>query len=84
MLGARLLSQMMAGRTLMNEFDQVTSLLVRFGAEEGQAQVMAKQLLKRAEQISEEKGVSKVEALAGLLELVKAGRSGDSYEVSDG
>lgn len=68
----------------MNEFDQVTSLLVRFGAEEGQAQVMAKQLLKRAEQISEEKGVSKVEALAGLLELVKAGRSGDSYEVSDG
>ncbi|MBK1876888.1 hypothetical protein [Pelagicoccus mobilis] len=67
----------------MSELDQVTALLVNFGADEVQAKVMAAQLLKRSEQISEEKGVSKVEALAGLLELVKAGRSGESYERPD-
>ena len=67
----------------MTELEQVTDLLMKFGAEEAQARVMAAQLLKRADQVSEEKGVSKVEALSGLLELVKAGRSGENYERPD-
>lgn len=67
----------------MDEENQVSSLLIGLGAEEAQARVMAGQLLKRAEQLSREKEVTKVEALAELLELVKAGRSGESYERPD-
>lgn len=64
---------------MKTELEQVTALLMRFGADEAQARVMAGQLLKRAEQVSKDKGISKVEALASLLELVKAGRSGENY-----
>ena len=68
---------------MRTELEQVSAVLVGFGAEEGQAKVMAKQLLKRSEQVAQEKGISKIKALADLLELVKAGRSGESYASPD-
>lgn len=67
----------------MDELGQVAALLESFGAEKAQAEVMARQLLKRAEQVSAEKGVPKIEALADLLQLVKAGRTGETYERPD-
>ncbi|WP_309026009.1 hypothetical protein [Pelagicoccus enzymogenes] len=67
----------------MAEVDQVASILEQWGAEGSQAKVMAAQLLKRAEQISEQRGVEKVEALADLLKLVKAGRDGETREPSN-
>ncbi|MBD5782066.1 hypothetical protein IEN85_21385 [Pelagicoccus sp. NFK12] len=67
----------------MAEVEQVASILEQWGAEGSQAKVMAAQLLKRAEQISEQRGVEKVEALADLLKLVKAGRDGETREPSN-
>ncbi|MDQ8196820.1 hypothetical protein [Pelagicoccus enzymogenes] len=61
----------------------MASILEQWGAEGSQAKVMAAQLLKRAEQISEQRGVEKVEALADLLKLVKAGRDGETREPSN-
>lgn len=67
----------------MDEAKQLALALEGMGAEPQQADVMAKQLLKRAEQIAERDGVSKVEALAKLLALVKSGREGESYDQTD-
>lgn len=67
----------------MDESKQVAAVLVQMGADQSQALVMAKQLIKRAEQISRDQGVEKVQALARLLELVRSGRSGESYESPD-
>ncbi len=64
----------------MDEVQQVAALLERMGAGGAQAEVMAKQLIKRAGQISEERGIDRVAALAELLELVRSGREGETYE----
>ena len=45
------------------------------GADGPQAKVMAKQLLKRAVQVAEEQGVSREEALKGLLQKIIDARS---------
>ena len=45
------------------------------GADVLQAKVMAKQLLKRAVQVAEEQGVSREEALKGLLQKIIDARS---------
>lgn len=45
------------------------------GADVPQAKVMAKQLLKRAVQVAEEQGVSREEALKGLLQKIIDARS---------
>ncbi|MCC5025343.1 MAG: hypothetical protein J6386_22320 [Candidatus Synoicihabitans palmerolidicus] len=60
----------------MNELEQVTKLCERLGAESDRAEAMARQLLKRAEQISAERGCSRVEAMEYLLELTTKGASG--------
>ena len=52
-------------------------IFINLGAPEGQANVMAKQLLKRAAQIAEERGISKVEATENLLKQVIEARQGD-------
>ncbi len=49
---------------------------VRLGSTPGQARVMAAQLLKRAEQMSAERSITKLEAMEYLLKLVVAGREG--------
>lgn len=61
----------------MTELEQLTQLCVRLGATQAQAGTMAAQLLKRADQIAVERGVSREEALRGLIEVVVKGRAGE-------
>ncbi|MFT4900967.1 MAG: hypothetical protein ACI81V_000234 [Lentimonas sp.] len=55
----------------------VTRIFVNLGAEPKSAEVMARQLLKRAQQIAEERDVPFVEAAQGLLKQVIEARQGD-------
>jgi hypothetical protein len=63
----------------MNDADhgQLVSFCERLGASRAQAERMAAQLLKRAEQHASERGISREAALARLLELVAQGRAGE-------
>lgn len=61
----------------MNEHGQLTELCVRLGATRLQAEVMAGQLLKRAQQLAAERGTTKESELKRLLDLVTKGRSGE-------
>ena len=56
---------------------QLTAAFHRMGAAPAQARVMAAQLLKRAQQLAQEKGITEEAALADLLAKVAAGRRGD-------
>lgn len=56
--------------------NQVSRIFMNLGAPEKQAQVMAAQLLKRAEQIAKERSISKVEATDALLKQVIEARQG--------
>ncbi|NCG08814.1 MAG: hypothetical protein GWO81_04520 [Verrucomicrobia bacterium] len=58
------------------DLETVARLFLGMGAEQSQAEVMAKQLLKRAAQLSAERGISKVEAAAILLKQVAEAREG--------
>jgi hypothetical protein len=58
------------------QLEQVVELFLRMGAEREQAQVMARQLLKRSRQIAAERGISEVEALESLLKQVIEARQG--------
>jgi hypothetical protein len=60
----------------MNELEQLTQVCTQLGAPAAQAQTMAAQLLKRAGQLSAERGTTREAELARLLELVAQGRSG--------
>ncbi len=62
----------------MSDEDQVMRLCQRWGASEAQARVMAKQLLKRADQLAAERGWTRVEAMAHLLTLVAKGSQGET------
>ncbi len=61
----------------MNELEQLARLCVTLGAAPAQADIMAAQLLKRAEQLAAERGTSREIELKRLLELVTKGRSGE-------
>jgi len=61
----------------MTELEQLAEVCVRLGAGRAQAMTMAAQLLKRATQISAERGIARETALANLLELVIRAREGD-------
>lgn len=61
----------------MSELDQLVQLCERLGAPRAQAMTMATQLVKRAEQLATERGISREEALKGLLEVVVKGRAGE-------
>lgn len=56
------------------QLDLVSSFFKRLGAEGDQAEVMAKQLLKRAKQIASERDMNEVEALENLLKQVLEAR----------
>ena len=55
--------------------DQVALLFTQMGASPEQAPVMAKQLLKRAEQVAAEQEISKVHAVESLLKRVIGARA---------
>lgn len=61
----------------MTEEQQLTQVLEKLGATSAQAQAMAAQLLKRASQQAQERGITREAALARLLEFVVKGRSGE-------
>lgn len=67
-----------------DELSGVCRIFVKLGANEKQAEIMAKQLLKRAEQISEERGMDRVEALQSLLQAAVSGRQGIAPAEFDG
>ena len=62
---------------MMTELEQLAQLCESLGAPRAQAQTMARQLLKRADQIAAERGVARETALKGLLEVVTKGRAGE-------
>tara|TARA_A100001015_G_scaffold262176_1_gene308219 strand:- start:211 stop:411 length:201 start_codon:yes stop_codon:yes gene_type:complete len=59
-----------------NEVAEIACIFVNLGAPEKQAEVMASQLIKRAEQIAQERDISKVEATERLLKQVFEARQG--------
>ena len=58
------------------EIEQLKKAFLSLGADESQANVMAKQISKRASQWVEERGMERLQAIQKLMELVVAGRSG--------
>lgn len=64
----------------MDEFVQLSALCGRLGAARPQAEAMARQLMKRADQLSVERGQTREEAMAYLLSLLVQGRRGDVPE----
>lgn len=63
-----------------SELEKLTALLRHLGAEAPAADVMAKQLLKRADQMAQERSINRIEALDYLLKVTIAGRDGRVYE----
>ena len=62
----------------MSELEQVTGLCLRLGAVgRSQAETMARQLLKRADQLAAEREIPRTEAMDYLLRLVQKGRAGE-------
>ena len=61
----------------MTELEQLTQLCEQLGAPPVQAATMAAQLIKRAEQIAAERGITREAALKGLLDVVVKGRAGE-------
>ncbi len=61
----------------MTEREQLTALCQGLGASPAQARTMAAQLLKRADQLAAERGLTREAALSHLLNLVVKGRAGE-------
>lgn len=62
----------------MTEHEQLAQLCERMGAGRAQAEAMATQLEKRADQLVTTRGISRIEAMKYLLQLVVKGRSGEA------
>jgi len=62
----------------MNEHEQLIRLCLKLGAERAQAETMASQLAKRADQLVTERGIARTEAMAYLLQLLVKGRNGET------
>lgn len=60
----------------MSELAQLTELCRRLGADADQAGTMARQLLKRADQLAAERKITREEAMAHLLHILRHGREG--------
>ncbi|MFL2843144.1 MAG: hypothetical protein ACJ0BQ_02195 [Coraliomargaritaceae bacterium] len=50
--------------------EELKQVFMKLGAEEAQAEIAAKQLIKRAEQIAQEKSITDEEALKELLSRI--------------
>ena len=64
----------------MSELEQMRALCERLGASPEQAGTMALQLMKRADQLSAERGLTREAAMKHLLDLVVKGRAGEVPE----
>lgn len=64
----------------MSDLAKLAEYCRTLGAPARQAEVMARQLLKRAEQLAAERKQSREEALAYLLRMVKQGHAGELPE----
>lgn len=64
----------------MNELAQLAQLCARLGAPPARAEVMAAQLLKRADQLALERGRPREEMLGHLLRLLTKGSAGEVPE----
>jgi len=60
----------------VSDLEKITQLCVRLGAGPDQAATMAAQLLKRADQLSTERSITREAAVAQLLEILVQGRQG--------
>ena len=60
----------------MTEHQQLAELCGRLGADPVQAETMARQLVKRCDQLMADRAWTRPEAMAHLLRLVTSGRSG--------
>lgn len=63
----------------MSDIDQLNQLCLQLGATPQQANSMSRQLMKRAEQLASERGITEVEAMEHLLKVLIKGRQGDVY-----
>lgn len=61
----------------MDELAQLTKLCRNLGADAAQADAMARQLIKRADQLMTERKLTREAAMDYLLRLVVQGRGGD-------
>lgn len=64
----------------MTEHDQLVQLCEKLGSPRPQAEVMARQLAKRADQLAATRGIDRVQAMAQLLQLLVKGRNGEGPE----
>ena len=62
----------------IKEIKDVSRIFQNLGAPEEQAMIMARQLIKRADQIAEEKKTSKIVELRKLLEIASLGAQGQT------
>jgi hypothetical protein len=60
----------------VSELEKITELCVRLGATPALAATMARQLVKRADQISADRGITREAAMAQLLKILVEGRQG--------
>ena len=60
----------------MSDVEKIAVICERLGAPREQAATMASQLLKRADQIAAERGITRETALAQLLQILVEGRQG--------
>lgn len=61
----------------MSELEKITELCTRLGAAPGQAATMARQLMKRADQISSERSIPREAVMEQLLQILVQGRQGN-------
>lgn len=61
----------------VEDLEHVKRLCRSFGADDEQATIMAKQLMKRAEQIAAERNCDQVEAMRYLLDIALKGAQGE-------
>ena len=59
------------------DIEKITVVCERLGAPRAQAVTMARQLVKRADQLSVERGIPRETALALLLQILVEGRQGN-------
>jgi hypothetical protein len=61
----------------VDELAQLTGLCSKLGASPAQADAMARQLMKRADQLMVQRSLTRDQAMAYLLRLTVQGRSGE-------
>jgi len=64
----------------MDELSALRDFFQRLGADASRADIMARQLAKRADQIAAQRGIPREQALAELLRKVAEGRAGNAPE----